>query len=146
VALAGPLMGWSTLLLGWATVAGAAVRTWARSRGRPAVIASALTLLFAGLFAPAAVLHGLALRAEHAAPRAISLDPELEAREGPGTHRKVTFVLQAGSRVRIIDRSPGWTQIRLEGGLSGWIPERALGLVDGDDAAAAVLPPGAQGS
>ena len=76
------------------------------------------------------VLHGWAIRAEGRNPEAIVLDAQVDAREGPGQHRKVEFTLQGGARVRIVDRAPGWQLIRLPGGVTGWVPEQTTGRID----------------
>jgi SH3-like domain-containing protein len=100
-------------------------------------VSGALALVLGVVFVVGAGVHAISLRADTTTPRAIALDRKLEVREGPGTHRKVSFVLQGGSRIRIVDRSPGWSRIRLEGGLEGWVPEASLGRLDATDAAAA---------
>jgi tetratricopeptide (TPR) repeat protein len=76
-------------------------------------------------------LHGYAVRAESEAPQAIALPTKLEVREGPGNHRKALFVVQGGSRVRIVDRGTGWLRIRLPDGLEGWAPQADLGELAG---------------
>ena len=76
-------------------------------------------------------LHGYAVRAESEAPQAIALPTKLEVREGPGNHRKTLFVVQGGSRVRIVDRGTGWLRIRLPDGLEGWAPQADLGELAG---------------
>lgn len=145
-ALAAQAMGWFTLVVGWAAVSMVFVRTWQRRRARGSgAVTGALALVLGVVFVVGAGIHGISLRADTTTPRAIALDRKLEVREGPGTHRKVSFVLQGGSRVRIVDRSPGWSRIRLEGGLEGWVPEVSLGRLDAADATAAaapVAPPG----
>ncbi|HEY0136495.1 MAG TPA: SH3 domain-containing protein, partial [Nannocystis sp.] len=77
-------------------------------------------------------LHGYAVRAESEAPQAIALPAKLEVREGPGNHRKALFVVQGGSRVRIVDRGSGWLRIRLPDGLEGWAPQASLGELGGE--------------
>jgi hypothetical protein len=136
-ALAAQAMGWFTLVVGWAAVVMVFVRTWKRRRGGAAAVSGALALVLGVVFVVGAGVHAISLRADTTTPRAIALDRKLEVREGPGTHRKVSFVLQGGSRIRIVDRSPGWSRIRLEGGLEGWVPEASLGRLDATDAAAA---------
>jgi len=145
VALTAPALGWGTLCLGWTALSLVLARAWrVRRRGRDPVL-GALALVLGGMFLVGTTVHGLSLWADASAPRAIALDDALEVRDGPGTHRKIAFVLQGGSRVRIVDRSPGWCRIRLEGGLEGWVPERAVGGLDGEadlPALARALPPG----
>ena len=41
--------------------------------------------------------------------------------------RKTLFVVQGGSRLRIVDRGSGWLRIRLPDGLEGWAPQAELG-------------------
>jgi len=76
-------------------------------------------------------LHGYAVRAEVEAPQAIALSNKLEVREGPGNHRRTLFVVQGGSRVRIVDRGSGWLRIRLLDGLEGWVPQADFGELVG---------------
>lgn len=140
-ALAAQAMGWFTLVVGWSAVLLVVVRSWQARRGRPTAVSGALALVLGVVFAIGAAVHGISLRADTTTPRAIALARKLEVREGPGTHRKVSFVLQGGSRVRIVDRSPGWSRIRLEGGLEGWVPEASLGRLDAADAAMAAARP-----
>ncbi len=87
-------------------------------------------IAFAALYVVAGVLHGLSLRADRTAPRAIVLDPRVDAREGPGAHRKIEFAIQGGAQVRIVDRTPGWARVRLPGGVEGWVVDAAVGELE----------------
>jgi hypothetical protein len=123
-ALRATWVGWFSLVAG-----GALLVVWSLERRRPrargawqaAVLVLALAYLTPGL------LHGLALRADSIAPAAIVLGDRVDARARPGAHADSTLVIQGGARVRIVDRSPGWRQVRLPGGLTGWVPEGTLG-------------------
>jgi tetratricopeptide (TPR) repeat protein len=139
-ALAAPLLGWLTLVSGWCALAFVVVRTSRARRGKNTALSGALALVLCVAFLLGALVHGVALRANHSFPRAIALEQKLEVREGPGNHRKVSFVLQGGSRVRIVDASPGWSKIRLEGGLEGWVTERSLGRLGTADSIPAPAP------
>lgn len=146
VALAAQGMGWLTLVCGWMAVLLLVVRTLRTRAGKGAPAANALALVLGAIFLLGGSVHALAAWSDEGAPRAIALDTKLEVREGPGKHRKISFVLQGGSRVRVVDTSPGWSKIRLDGGLVGWVPERAVGRLDARTAttAAAAPKPGAE--
>lgn len=89
------------------------------------VTGSIIAVLLA-IFVLTGALHGLALQADEATPIAIVLTPTLEVRDAPGAHRKQVFTIAGGSQVRITERAHGWCQIRLSGGLGGWVPESTL--------------------
>jgi hypothetical protein len=126
-----PMIGWLTLLSGWIFLA----MLWLhRRRSRAASTRLGITrasLVVLGIcYLVPGVLHGWAIRAAGRSPEAIVLDAQVDAREGPGQHRKVEFTLQGGARVRIIDRAPGWQLIRLPGGVTAWVPEQSTGRID----------------
>jgi hypothetical protein len=98
-----------------------------RLSGVAAVGVRSLVGVLVVVFVVVGTLHGLSLRAEQSSPMAIILPASAEVREAPGAHRKEAFSLQGGSRVRIVDRAPGWSRIRLAGGLYGWLPAEDLG-------------------
>ncbi len=125
-ALRAPGVGWLALLCG---VAAAVVHLTERARRakaggsfsvRVAVFALVATWAIAGS------LHALALRADRTAPPAVVVGATTPARDGPGLHRNSTWSLATGAEVRIVDRTPGWTLVRLAGGLEGWVPDTAI--------------------
>lgn len=123
--------GWLALGAGWL-----ALLTWllhGRLGGRApgGVVGSVIGVLLV-IYLVVGGLHGYAVRAESDAPQAIALAAKLEVREGPGNHRKALFVVQGGSRVRIVDRGAGWLRIRLPDGLEGWAPQASLGELAGE--------------
>ncbi|MEZ4447938.1 MAG: SH3 domain-containing protein [Nannocystaceae bacterium] len=121
-----PVFGWLSLACGWLSLGLWVLGRRLGGRGSRAALRSlALVLLIA--FAAIGGLHGLALRAESSAPQAIVLPAAAEVREAPGAHRRKAFVVQGGARVRIVDHVPGWSRIRLSGGLEGWVPQGELG-------------------
>jgi len=128
--LRAPGVGWTALLCGvlWLVVLIEHVRR--ARRGRSLGVTRALAIAFGSLWLVAGVLHGVSLRADRTAPRAIVLDMRVDAREGPGTHRKVEFAIQGGAQVRIVDRTPGWVRAQLPGGVEGWVPESAVGELE----------------
>lgn len=125
-----PEFGWLALGAGWLALAIVLLR--GRLGGRaPAVVGSGVFGSVIGVLVAVYLvlggLHGYAVRAEADAPQAIALTTKLEVREGPGNHRRTLFVVQGGSRVRIVDRGSGWLRIRLPDGLEGWAPQAGLG-------------------
>lgn len=130
-AIAAPWVAWFSLLcgLGFAVVL-FVHRTWLRTQPRRAGASRALLIVLGLLFAIPGGLHGWSVRASSAQPEAIVLGASVDAREGPGQHRSVSFTLQGGAQVRVLDRSPGWSLVKLPGGLSGWVPETSVARVD----------------
>jgi hypothetical protein len=126
-ALRAPGLGWFSLVSGWGFLGALFVHRRRRFAGRSTAVAGALSIVFAVCFVLPGILHGMAIRADRTAPAAIVLDQRADAREGPGSHRKVEFTLQGGAQVRVVDRAPGWTNVRLPGGIEGWVPEHSVG-------------------
>jgi len=131
-ALGAPVLAWLALLSGWAFLVLLLARLWRRSiqdayDGVIGAILMVLAILFIGLGS----LHWAAIRSNRVAPKAIVIENMVPAREGPGHHRKQEFVLQGGSRVRIVANTPGWSQVRLSSGVEGWIPQASVGLLEG---------------
>ncbi|MEZ4383888.1 MAG: hypothetical protein R3A79_21325 [Nannocystaceae bacterium] len=124
-AVKAPLFGWLALGAGWLGLAAHLVRR--RLGGGAATGTRSLVGVLAVIFLALGALHGMALRAERLSPEAIVLPATADAREAPGAHRKSAFALQGGSRVRIVERVPGWSRVRLAGGLEGWLPADDLG-------------------
>jgi len=130
LALGAPGVGILGLALGWACVALAAVRWFWRRRASPAPFdAMPLIIALAVAFGTISVAHGLALRTD---PEAIVLDAAVDVHEGPGRHREVAFTLQGGASVRLIGQAPGWHEVRVGGGLRGWVPREHLGVLDAE--------------
>ena len=128
--LRAPGVGWTALVCGLLWLAFAVEHVRRRLRGRPLAVTRAMMIAFATLYVVAGVLHGLSLRADRTAPRAIVLEMRVDAREGPGTHRKVEFAIQGGAQVRIVDRTPGWVLVRLPGGVEGWVGDTTVGELE----------------
>lgn len=130
-ALGAPGVGWSALVAGWLALGLSWVRGRRRWRGQASSnVLGAVLVVFVSIYLGLGVLHGLWLRADRTAPEAIVLEDLVDARDGAGNHRPVAFRLQGGARVRMIGRSPGWRQVRLFGGLEGWVREDAVGVLD----------------
>jgi hypothetical protein len=125
-ALRAPGVGWLALVCGWAALPVLWVHRRRRRLDRPTAASGAGLLVLAFAYLVPGVLHGLALREDRISPRAIVVVPSVDVREGPGNHREIQFSAQGGSRVRIVDCTAGWQQIRLSGGLGGWVPEDAV--------------------
>ena len=128
-AVRAPIFAWLALAAGWLAVAALALRGRLHGRGAAATTGG-LAWVLAATFVAIGGLHGLAVRGERAAPQAIVLPASAEVREAPGVHRPRAFVVQGGSRVRVVGRAAGWSQIRAGGGLEGWVPEGDLGMLD----------------
>lgn len=136
-ALAARGVGIFALLSGWAFLGVLLIRRrLARGTSRLKGVAGAVLIVLGCCFVLPGIFYGWAARAERTSPQAIVLDARVDAREGPGNHRRVAFTLQGGARVRIIDRTPGWQQLRLPGRLEGWVPEDAIGTLDAPKAVA----------
>jgi hypothetical protein len=129
-ALRAPGIGWLSLLSGWGFLAALFFHRRRKLAGAPTTVAGTISIVLAVCYVVPGALHALALRADRTAPVAIVLDERVDAREGPGTHRKVEHTLQGGAQVRIVDRAPGWTRVRLPGGIEGWVSEAAVGELD----------------
>jgi hypothetical protein len=152
-ALRAPLVGWIALVCGWMLVGLVALLRFRRApgqRGRPSAssggVMGAVLLVLGIVYLGPGLLHGLVVRADRTTPPAVVLVDQLDAREGPGSHRGTAFSVQGGARVRIVDRAPGWAHVRLPGGLEGWVPRDAVAELGGHAAppvVSAIVPPGA---
>ncbi len=130
-AVGSPGFGWLALGAGWLALLVWLLRGRLGGRAPGGVVGSVIGVLVA-IYLVVGGLHGYAVRAESEAPQAIALPAKLEVREGPGNHRKALFVVQGGSRVRIVDRGSGWLRIRLPDGLEGWASQASLGEIGGE--------------
>ena len=126
-ALRAPAVGWTSVVAGFAALVLLLVDQIRRRRGRPIAFARTLILILAIAYLILGGLYGASLRADRTSPRAIVLGPKTEARVGPGGSRKLEFTIQGGSRVRILDRTPGWVLVQVPGGLEGWVEEQFIG-------------------
>ena len=133
VVLAGRALGWFSLACAWLLLALVIARRWQARREAEGLreqtrrgISGALVIVFALVFVIGGSLHALAIGAAAQQPNAIALDTVVEAREGPGAHLPVSFTIQGGSRVRVVDQRSGWRRVRLPGGLEGWAPANAI--------------------
>jgi len=130
-AVGSPGFGWLALGTGWLALLVWLLRGRLGGRAPGGVVGSVIGVLVV-IYLVVGGLHGYAVRAESEAPQAIALPAKLEVREGPGNHRKALFIVQGGSRVRIVDRGAGWLRIRLPDGLEGWAPQASLGELSGE--------------
>lgn len=149
-ALRAPGVGWSALVAGWLALGLGLGLRWLRGRRRrrgqpPSTVLGAVLIVLASIFVGLGLLHGLALRADRTAPEAIVLEDLVDARDGAGQHRPVTFRLQGGARVRVVGKSLGWLRVRLPGGLEGWVREDVIGEL-ADRGASPGEPPRPSGS
>lgn len=58
-------------------------------------------------------------------PRAVVLKPSAEALAGPGLNNTSQFTLHEGTTVEVRAERPGWLQVALPNGATGWIPTDA---------------------
>lgn len=87
--------------------------------------AAGAALLFALLSAP--VAWG-AFR-QYNVPRAVILQDDLPVRSGPGDANPELFKLYEGVVVERSDCRYSWCQVKLQSGLSGWIPQDKMGNI-----------------
>jgi len=84
----------------------------------------------AGALLVPALLAGAALGTESwiagSAEQAIVLAAEAEVLSGAGSENPTLFTVHEGLKVRIRGRAPGWLQVSLENGLSGWLPDGSV--------------------
>jgi len=62
-------------------------------------------------------------------PRAVVLHPSAEALAGPGLNNTSQFTVHEGTTVEIRAERPGWLQVSLPNGATGWIPSDAAGKI-----------------
>ena len=90
----------------------------------PLGVAAAVCFALAGLTglgaAGAAVHHRLALR------RAVVVAAAVPAREGPQAKASSHFEVHEGTLVRVEDAEGGYRRIKLQNGLTGWVPAESV--------------------
>jgi hypothetical protein len=106
-------LGWIAGWLGWTL--------------RPRVRERWLILL---VFSAAAVVAGLALREWLREPLAVVLDRSTLRLSPHGLAPSVS-VLESGSAVRVVRRSPGWVMVQAPGSQRGWLADAAVAAVGG---------------
>ncbi len=137
-------LGIAALVSGWLFVALALGAALLRSRFNDTGTVIRMVLPILGLvYVMLGGIYAYDLHDNDAAPKAIVMDERVDVREGPGQHRPSLFRAVGGTRVRIVQTRPGWREIRLPQGLTGWVPQdsvvrldraRALLTPRGDDA------------
>ena len=55
----------------------------------------------------------------------VVMSERVDVTSSPSTSGTVLFQLHEGTRACILDRTPGWTEVELDNGNVGWIPESA---------------------
>ena len=91
--------------------------------GSAAAALLGLATLAGGLTAAAAAGHRLALH------RAVIVAASAAAREGPQPKAASPFEVHEGTLVRVDDEENGYRRIKLQNGLTGWVPAAAVELV-----------------
>jgi hypothetical protein len=82
------------------------------------------------VFAGAAVLGGLGLRAWYRVPLAIVLDAAT-LRLSPHGRAPTVSPVDGASAVRLVRRAPGWVLVRAPDGREGWLPDAAVAAIGG---------------
>lgn len=137
-ALAARWLAWLTWLLGAGVIASCTVSTiWSR-KGRSRAIPRAVAWVCAGVFCLGAFVHGVALRGERKAANHVVLPNLALAREGPSPGRPVSVRIVGGSRVRQIQQRGGWTEVRLDSGLTGWLPDGEVADLQAEESVVAL--------
>lgn len=117
------LQGWFCLACVWLI---AAIVTWCGSRAGGFTPGWGWTLAGAIL---ASILVALSFRATwlrlEGTPRAVILQPTVEALAGPGLNNASLFTLHEGIAVTIESEREGWLQVSLPNGLTGWVVRNA---------------------
>jgi hypothetical protein len=106
-------LGWIAGWLGWTL--------------RPRVRERWVVLL---VFSAVGLLAGLALRSWLREPLAVVLD-RATLRLSPHGLAPSLAVLESGSAVRILRRSPGWVMVEAPGSQHGWLADEAVAAVGG---------------
>lgn len=137
-ALAARWLAWLTWIFAAGLIASCVVsETWSR-KGRSRAIPRAIAWLMAGLFLIGASVHGVALRGERRAAHHVVLPNLALAREGPSAGRSVSVRIVGGSRVRQIQQRGGWTEVRLDSGLTGWLSDDEVADLEAEESVAPV--------
>ncbi len=85
------------------------------------------TVLLAGLALATLVVVSIAPELAQAQERAwVRSEIRLNVRSGAGTQYRILGGVATGDGLAILSRGDGWTQVRLEDGTEGWIPEGYL--------------------
>ena len=82
-----------------------------------------ISVIAGSMTAAAAAGHRLALH------RAVIVAPSVPAREGPQPKAASPFEVHEGTLVRVDDAENGYRRIKLQNGLTGWVPAEAVELV-----------------
>lgn len=57
---------------------------------------------------------------------AIIFTPTITVKSSPGATSVDLFVLHAGTKVRLLDKTVGWNKIRIANGSVGWLPDESM--------------------
>jgi len=103
---------------GWALWAG-----WEWARWRRLVLIGLPALLAAALW--------LGLRTQDlTAPWAVTVQPTIEVRSGPGDQFAVGFTVPEGTRTLMLNRRPGWIELGVPAkSLKGWAPDDSVAKI-----------------
>ena len=122
--LATPAVGLVALIAGWIGAVASWVLIW--SRGKFAVhwrkTTSRLLLACGALWLFVGGAHALA-RTSDGLGTVIAVAQEVALHDGPGDHRPVVDKISAGSQLTVLQRAIGWYEVRMTGGLQGWLAQ-----------------------
>lgn len=116
----------SLWLLGWGVLL---VRKLASSESN-ALLAAGVTLVIASLL-PAGVVASHLWSASHGQD-AVVVSATLPVRDGPDKSYAPSFEVHEGLKVVISDQESGFLHVRLDNGLSGWVPASGVIRIDGN--------------
>ncbi len=97
----------------------------ARKEGlkRTGFITGVVTLILSAvLFLFAWQSHTMLTAHDHA----IVMEPSVTVKSSPGEEGTDLFVIHEGMKVKVVDTLDQWTEIRLEDGSKGWLPNEAI--------------------
>jgi hypothetical protein len=123
---AGLLLAWAFYALGWLGLA----RWWMLRRGRLLSLGLA-ALVVAALLALAVTVEEMQEHDAEARPLVVVADDGVLLRKGNGLAypRRHELPVNRGVEARLLFERPGWVQIELSGGETGWVPQ-AYVLID----------------
>lgn len=101
---------------------------WSRSKGlRRLAFWSGLVLVFIGFLG-----YGMSRATQSrikASTEAVILAPKVEVKNSPSSNDSNAFVLHEGTRVKILQETTDWFEIRIANGNVGWLPRSSAEVI-----------------